>query len=143
MARDEEVKGRAAARSVRTVGHAASGGHSKTLTIQNRWRREPGDPHNHGGRVSDWQEYPMMIYPDSPDGSHAQSKSRKGVIVNSEAERDTLLGGQALLREPEERTRLIKVAEVKGVQIDKRWGLDRITAAIVDAGFDPDLNPFE
>lgn len=62
MSRDEQIqtRGRGAARTVRAVGHAASGGHS---LIRNRISREPNTlPHRHRSRDAvDFQEYPKMI----------------------------------------------------------------------------------
>lgn len=80
----------------------------------------------------EFQEYPK----------HVPTEGGKGfVVVNDEAEEKALSEGETIIREPEERARLIKVAEIKGVTIDKRWSLDRIRSAISGAGYDPELNP--
>lgn len=90
-----------------------------------------------------FDEFPKHVYPDSPDGTWENSESRKGfVTVYSEEEEDRVLAGKPVVREHEERARLLKVAEVKDVQVDKRWKVERIRQAIADAGHDPELNPF-
>jgi hypothetical protein len=65
-----------------------------------------------------------------------------GVLVNNEAEeREALSTGEAPVREGDELARLQKVAEIKGVTFDKRWGAPKLIKAITDAGFDPTLDP--
>lgn len=91
----------------------------------------------------EFQEYPKMVYLDSPDGTRERATDISLVKqVEDEDEEATVLAGRAVVRESEERPRLIKVAEVKGVVIDKRWGLDKMRDAIIKAGFDPELDPF-
>lgn len=83
--------------------------------------------------MTDYQEYPKFI----------RRENGRSVIAQSAEEEDRLTAGEPVVREADERARLFKVAEVKDVKIDKRWALDRIRQTITDAGFDPDLNPFE
>lgn len=83
-----------------------------------------------------YQEYPKHIYNDP--------KNPKGyVLVNSAEEEQVALGGEEVINEEDERTRLLTLASVNKVPVDKRWGPAKITKAIEDAGFDPTANPFE
>lgn len=84
----------------------------------------------------EYREYPKFIGTDP-------ANPQTGVIVNDEDEEAQLRSAGTVVREDDERSRLIKVAEVKGVKIDKRWSAAKMGAAIAEAGFDPDLNPFE
>lgn len=93
--------------------------------------------------MSTWHEFPKWVWPDSPDGSYGESPSKKGqVLVQNQAEEAAVLGGKPVVREADERARLLKVAEVKGVTVDGRWSLKRLAEAIEAQGFDPGLNPF-
>lgn len=84
----------------------------------------------------EYQEYPKLIYNDPANPSAF-------VKVNNEDEEAAVLAGGRVLREEDERGRLVALAEVKGVQIDKRWKPERIAAAIKDAGHDPQADPFK
>jgi hypothetical protein len=46
-----------------------------------------------------------------------------------------------LVREEDERERMMTLAEMHGLKIDRRWKLDRISDAIRNAGYDPDHDP--
>lgn len=83
-----------------------------------------------------YQEYPKHIYnnPLNP---------RDYVLVNDVHEERLALGGEEVINEEAERHRLLTVASINKVAIDKRWGPAKITKAIEDAGFDPTANPFE
>lgn len=65
------------------------------------------------------------------------------VLVADEREEAVIMASKPLVREADEIARLQKVAEIKGVQFDKRWGVKRLTDAIETAGHDAALNPFE
>lgn len=81
-----------------------------------------------------YQEYPKHIYPDPERPTHY-------VVVRSEEEEAQAMGGEAIVRDEDERKRLLAVGEVKGVQIDGRWSVARMRKAVTDAGHDPDLDP--
>lgn len=85
---------------------------------------------------SQYQEYPKCIYND-PENPKIY------VIVNSAKEEQQVLGGEEVIDEDEERVRLLAVASVKKVAVDKRWGPAKLTKAIEAAGFDPTLDPFK
>jgi hypothetical protein len=89
----------------------------------------------------EFTEYPKMVYPGGMK-SNGLGQTEPGVIVNDADEEAIAMAGHAVVREEDERARLLKVAEVKGVTVDKRWGVDRLTAAIKDAGFDAAMDPF-
>lgn len=122
-------------RAIRSVGHPASGGHSLVAqAIRQGNYVHLDDDDGDDDMPQPWMEYPKWVTRDG-DGSK--------MVCQNEDEELTFLAGDKVIRDPEERKRLLKVAEVKGVQVDGRWALPRITQAIVDAGFDPTLNPFE
>jgi len=101
----------------------------------------------------EFHEFPMMVYPGANDPRKpygADGKPLKGIVVQSEEERDQVLGlgayaekappemvadsGKERLRTPEDdRLELIAKAEALGVQIDKRWGAARLEEAISQA----------
>jgi hypothetical protein len=131
--------------------HARAGGHAHTLqdnplTQRREWSTDPVrrfrgahmSQHNHYPTMEfpdyEFREYPMMVY---PEGNHRGA----GVLVRSDEERDHAMGGHKVVRDEDRHARLVKVAHVKGVKVDKRWNSDRIAAAITDAGHDPDLDP--
>lgn len=87
-----------------------------------------------------YQEYPKMVYPNGI--SDKRGKPMKGVLVRDESEERTALGGEAVVREEDERTRLVKLCEVNGVQFDKRWGVERLKGVLDGAGHDSSKNPF-
>lgn len=60
--------------------------------------------------------------------------------LNEEEERQALEKG-AVVREEDERARMLAVAKMYGLAIDGRWKLERIAAAIANAGYDPELDP--
>lgn len=94
--------------------------------------------------MTEFHEYPKHVYPDSPDGSYEHATNRKNYVnVFSEKEEAEALNGRPVIREQDERKRLVEVARVKEVPVDGRWKLDRLRQTIADAGHDPDLNPFE
>ena len=82
----------------------------------------------------EFQEHPKWV----------PGRDGKSVLVNNaEEEAQVSDTGEEPVREADERIRLTTVAEINGVQIDKRWGLEKIAKAIEDAGHDPHANPFE
>jgi len=83
-----------------------------------------------------FQEYPKAVYPD-------HTKPKHYVIVHNADEERTVLGNEEVIDEEAERKRLLAVADVKKVAVDKRWGPARLAKAIEDAGFDPTLDPFK
>lgn len=65
-------------------------------------------------------------------------------VCQDEAEEAQALETGTLVTEAHERKRLMKVCEVKNVpNVDGRWKLERIEAAIRNAGHDPSLDPFK
>jgi hypothetical protein len=80
-------------------------------------RPAPYDPEKH--------KWPKRVYPDP--------KSKKGVTVQDQAAYDAVMG-KGLVSEPDNKDALIATAEREGVTIDKRWGTDKIKAALVEAG---------
>lgn len=82
---DDEARGRSRGRStaaqVRSVGHAASGGHSPY-----RFRREPNDIHHHGRKpmAYEHQEYPKWLH----------FEGEPSVLVGSLAEEEAVLGAR-------------------------------------------------
>ena len=134
------------AKSVRSNGHPSSGGHAKTTppavrqaTAFSRINRSRWDmPNTTSGDDMPYQfyEYPKHVYP------HADRPKHYVLVNNAEEEREAL-GGEEVISEEDERTRLLTLASVNKVPVDKRWGPAKITKAIEDAGFDPTANPFE
>ncbi len=80
-----------------------------------------------------YMEYPKHVYPNGPDKPFVEVRS-------AEEEREAMSSG-VVVREDDEQARLVEVATIKGVKIDKRWGVKRLRDVIADAGFDPDLDP--
>ncbi len=80
-------------------------------------------------------EYPKHVYPDP-------EKPKNFVVVNSAEEESLALGNEEIINDDDERKRLLAVAHVKKVPVDKRWGPAKLTKSIEEAGFDPTLNPF-
>lgn len=95
----------------------------------------------------EFREYPMMVYPGATDQKKPygpDGKPLKGVIVNSAEEAaEALMGDEApalvptdspgtsrLETEEDRKLSAIAQAEALGVQVDKRWGLAKIEAAI-------------
>lgn len=141
----EEVKGaRGLKASVRTNGHAASGGHSSRATVKqnsalsrvNRTRWDISDGITGDYMPNPYQEYPKHIYPDADKPKHY-------IVVNDAEQERQALGGEEVISEEAERSRLLAVASVNKVQVDKRWGPAKLTKAIESAGFDPTLDPFK
>lgn len=91
----------------------------------------------------EYVEYPKAIYLDSPDGSYAKATDRTNTVtVYDEAEeREALETRKEIVREEDEKARLVLLAETKGVKHDKRWGIDRLRSVIAGAGHDPDFDP--
>lgn len=135
MARDDDERsgsGGKTAASVRSNGHAASGGHHISQGRNMKaWDIYRDDDSDDGGDVYTYQEYPKHVVVDG-----------KTVSVNNAEEEATALAGDKIVRDAEERTRMMKIAEINNLQVDGRWGLAKIAQAITDAGFDPDANPF-
>ena len=138
------------ASAVKNGGHASSGGkagshnisqgRSKNSTVAKLWRvnKDQWNTNNISGGLmpTSWQEYPKHVYPD-------QDNLKNYVQVNNEEEERAALGGITIVREEDEHERLVTLAGVKGVQVDKRWGLPKLTKAIEDAGHDSSVNPFK
>lgn len=83
-----------------------------------------------------YQEYPKHVYPTPGNHKHY-------VVVNSAEEEHAAVGGEEVVNDEDERHRLLTVASVNKVVVDKRWGPAKIIKAIEAAGFDPTANPFE
>ena len=80
-------------------------------------------------------EYPKHVYPHPDNPKHF-------VVVRSAEEERLALGHEEIPDEDAEHKRLLAVASVKNLKVDKRWGPAKLTKAIEDAGFDPTLDPF-
>lgn len=80
-----------------------------------------------------FMEFPKHVYPNGPDQPYVQ--------VNSPEEEAEAMKNGRVVREDDEHARLVEVATVKGVKIDRRWKNERLREAIADAGHDPDLDP--
>lgn len=94
----------------------------------------------------EFAEYPMMVYPNSEDPlkpTYVNGVPQEGVTVNDEDELAEALAGRKIVRETDEKERLIALAEVDGVTVDKRWSVKRMAETIEAAGFDPTANPFD
>lgn len=149
MAKDE-IKSGKTAQSVRSNGHASSGGHAdrsttaskvavrqvSALSRVNRIRWDVTDGITGGDMPYQYQEYPKHIYPDP-------TKPKHFVCVNDCNEERLALGGEEIIDDEHERHRLLTVASVNKIPVDKRWGPAKLTKAIEDAGSDPTLNPFK
>jgi hypothetical protein len=107
---------------------------ARSRVNQHRW--DWSDGNNGDSMTYQYQEYPKHVYP------HAD-KPKHYVVVNSAEEESQILGGEEIINDEHERVRLLTVAKVKNVPVDKRWGPAKLTKAIEDAGFDPTLNPFK
>lgn len=103
--------------------------------------------------LTDWPEwefveFPMMVYPHpgNPDirkpvynPDRPGQLLSQGVTVNSEEELLAILDGAKTIKDgdvvrietdDDKRARLILQAEQTGVQVDKRWSLDKLEAAL-------------
>lgn len=84
----------------------------------------------------EYREYPKWVETGEKNGQPT------GVVVQDEEEEAQVKATlSAPVRDADERARLILLAETKGVQIDKRWSLDRMAKAIDEAGFDSTFDP--
>ena len=83
-----------------------------------------------------YQEYPKHIYNDPKN-------PKAFIVVRSADEEHKALKNEEIIDEDVERKRLLAIAAVKILQVDKRWGPAKLTKAIEDAGFDPTLDPFK
>lgn len=63
-------------------------------------------------------------------------------IVNDENEEKEVMDNGTIYDEDEDRKRLITLAKIKDITIDRRWKINKIKQVISDAGFDPEFNPF-
>lgn len=161
MPRDEDETLRNGARTASALKggpHGGSGGHNtgKGRTpvqhaIAQRAARQAGKPPafwdhddddslNNGDDVStEFSEFPKHVYPWGKEGD---PRKWRWVHVNNEAEEaEAMAQGDVQEREGDKRERLLAIGEVKGLKLDRRWGLDKMEAAIVAAGHDPGLDP--
>ena len=116
------------------MGHATSGGHviaSKTLAGQNHIYHVFDDPDPEDDMAYEYQEYPKHV---TVNGTLH--------VCNSLEEEEAVTAGGEIVREADERKRLVALAGVNGVQVDGRWSVERLSNAITDAGFDATANPF-
>lgn len=144
MARDDETRsGAKTSRAMQATTHSASGGHTKgpglkpgsrnQITRAPLWDNTPdGD---NGTAMSGYQEYPKHVFP-FPD------EPKRYVVVNSEAEEEAAMQTGTVVRDADEKRRMIALAEVKGVPVDGRWTTAKMTKVISDAGYDASANPF-
>lgn len=141
MARDDDQESGSlakTARSMRSLGHGTSGGHHPSVArpgSRNQITRKPSWADDDGDDMSAsyvYEEYPKHVTVEG-----------KLFVCNNQAEEDQARATGSLVKEADERKRLIALAEVKGVQIDRRWALDRIAKALTDAGYDASMDPFK
>lgn len=148
MPRDDDQESASLAktsRAMRALGHGASGGHNRgsgrspvvnAIKARSRaplWDHLDDDYQGEGDAVSyQFQEYPKHV-----------TVGGKLFVCNSQGEEDQALATGEVVREDDERKRLVALASVKDVQVDGRWSIAKMTKAITDAGFDAGANPFE
>lgn len=90
----------------------------------------------------EFREYPKFVQTGETTDPTSKSKVATGVIVNNEAEEAEVRGtGKEPVREEDTRERLLKVAKQQGVNVDARWGVQKITDALVAAKVDVDHDP--
>lgn len=90
----------------------------------------------------EFREYPKFVQTGEKVDSSTKTKIADGVLVYNEAEEAALTNtGKAPVRDEDERTRLLKVAKQNGVEVDARWGVPKIEAALVAAKVDTDHDP--
>ncbi len=85
----------------------------------------------------EFREYPKWM----PTGKDERGHPTGIHVLDEDEELEFLASQQPPVREADEKIRLISVAETKGVQVDKRWSIVKLTQAITDAGFDASLDP--
>lgn len=81
-----------------------------------------------------FREYPKHVYPNGPELPFVQ--------VSSAEEEEAAMATGKVSSADDERKRLLAVAGQAGLKVDARWGIDRIVAAITNAGYDATHNPF-
>lgn len=91
-------------------------------------------PQINGGQPYVFHEYPKHVFPNGPDMPFVNVRS-----ADEEAE---VMSAGRIIPEADERQRLLSLAEEKGLKVDARWKLERIRAAISNAGYDTDRNAF-
>lgn len=137
MARDDDEErggGRnpKTARAIRILGHAAAGGHAHRGKQTDAWD-EDDDEAETGGDMP-FYEYPkhLHLWDDEP---------ARFIQVENAGEEAEAREKFAVVRPGEDRKRLLAIAEVRGLKVDGRWALDKIEAAIVASGGDPNADP--
>jgi hypothetical protein len=81
---------------------------------------------------AEYHEYPKHVPVAAPPGY---------VQVNNEEEERQALEQGTIVRDEDERARMMAVASLYDLKIDRRWGLERMAKAIREAGYDPGLDP--
>jgi hypothetical protein len=81
---------------------------------------------------SDYKHVPPKVHVDSETFQH-YPKWVGGKLVNSAEEEAALAPAEPEPEQNDEREALIKIADERGVKIDKRWSNDNIRAALVTA----------
>lgn len=127
-------------RAMQTTTHNASGGHTKGPGLKPGSRNQIIKPPlwdntpdgDSGGVMYVFNEYPKHVTVEG-----------KLFVCNSEAEEQAACDTGKIVREADERKRLVTLAEVKGVQVDGRWSLDKMSKALTDAGYDATQDPFD
>lgn len=90
----------------------------------------------------EFREYPKFVQTGEKLDPATKTKIPEGVLVNNEAEESALKNtGKAPVRDEDERARLLKVAKQSNVDVDARWGVQKITDALVAAKVDTDHDP--
>ncbi len=78
-------------------------------------------------------QYPKHIYPNGPKMPY--------VKVTSADEEARVMGSGKEIDPDEEKKRLVAVADSHGFAVDGRWKIEKLRAAISNAGYDPDEKP--
>lgn len=72
-------------------------------------------------REYEFHEYPKMVYP---------KPGKPGILVQNATEEEAAMGGVQPVSAEEQHAKLVAIADLEGVKIDKRWGVDRLRAEI-------------
>lgn len=92
----------------------------------------------------EFQDYPRLIYPAGNDPTVQAARIlplrpgatpviNQGVLVHNAEEERMVMDGKPIIREIDEKADLLQRAAILGVRVDKRWGADKIQAAITEA----------
>lgn len=122
--------------AVRSAGHSRSGGHviaqTRAVAGKSRIYHAFDDPDLGDDMAYEFHEYPKHVTVEG-----------KLHVCNNADEEATARAGEGIVREADERKRMVALAKVKDVQVDGRWSLDKMAEAITNAGYDASADPFD